>query len=109
LRWWLEPYVFELQARWRSAGPASQRGLRQPLCGRADCGNPALPPPKGCEQCLGEQLSAFRLFARHYNDPDYVWLKAIRFKNSEVPRKFFFEGVTKNTYLHPNCTGATEK
>ena len=28
--------------------------LRQPLCGRADCGNPALPPPKGCEQCLGE-------------------------------------------------------
>jgi hypothetical protein len=27
--------------------------LRQPLCGRADCGNPALPPPKGCEQCLG--------------------------------------------------------
>ena len=27
--------------------------MRQPLCGRADCGNPALPPPKGCEQCLG--------------------------------------------------------
>jgi hypothetical protein len=48
------PYEFELQARGHSAGPASQRGLRQPLCGRADCGNPALPPPKGCEQCLGE-------------------------------------------------------
>jgi len=28
--------------------------LRQPLCGRADCGNPALPLPEGCEQCLGE-------------------------------------------------------
>ena len=28
--------------------------LSQPLCGRADCGNPALPPPKGCEQCPRE-------------------------------------------------------
>ena len=53
LRWWLEPYEFELQARGHSAGPASQRGLRRGLCGRADCGNQALPLPKGCEQCLG--------------------------------------------------------
>ena len=47
-------------------GCVASRGasLRQPLCGRADCGNPALPPPKGCEQCLllakaqGSQFSA---------------------------------------------------
>jgi len=47
------PYEFELQARGHSAGPASQRGLRQPLCGRADCGNPGATPTQGLRAVPG--------------------------------------------------------
>jgi hypothetical protein len=118
LRWWLEPYEFELQARGGIAqdprrSAASSKGwpesryhhqclgyyalrgasLRQPLCGRADCGNPALPPPKGCEQCLGEPVRGLQKGDLKILADDAMWNSNGHISGS-IAQEFKTAGVT---------------
>ena len=64
LRWWLEPYEFELQARGSSAGPASQRGQQQGLA------RGSLPPPMpGVLRLKGGQLASALVRPRRLREP----------------------------------------
>ena len=73
LRWWLEPYEFELQARGHSAGPASQRGQQQGLA------RGSLPPPMlGVLRLKGGQLASALVRPRRLREPGSTSTQGLR-------------------------------
>jgi hypothetical protein len=73
LRWWLEPYEFELQARGHSAGPESQRGQQQGLARKS------LPPPMpGVCRLKGGQLASALVRPRRLREPGATPTQGLR-------------------------------